>query len=1028
MPVVCAIEPNEGSEPSFGFVVLTTLWAFVRPVLKSKGDHAMGEVTRRDFFKLCGAVAGSVLLPSDRALIQEIPPFPLHKRIGETTSICTYCGVGCGQIVASTDGMLVNIEGDPDHPINQGHLCPKGNALHQLARVGPGANPHRLQQVKYRAPGSQTWETKSWDWAISEIARRIKATRDANWMVEDAEGFVANRTEAIAALGTVFVNSQEAYVLTKLVRSLGIVFNENESRICVTSAVTAGSESVGRGPMTNHWIDLQNSDCIMSIGCNVAETFPVSFRWIDQAREQGAKLISVDPRFTRTSAAADIYVPLRTGADVGLIGGMINYVLENKLYHEEYVREYTDASFLITPEFGFDDGLFAGWDAEKGIYDKSNWRYQTDEGGIPKRDETLEDDSCVFQLLKKHFSRYDADTVSAITGTPKDIFLEACEAFTATGARDKSGAIICSSGAAQHADGTQNVRSYYILQLLLGNIGVAGGGINGIAGASNGLGCTLQGRLFHVLPGNVPMPVAADENLEGYLERVTPPPAIMENVISPWRSRPTHVVSLLKAWYGDAATEANGFGWEYLPRLGGNYSFIPLFEAMRAGTIKGLLAWGMNPAVSGPSSGAVRAALQGLEWLVVVDLCETETAAIWKSPGVDSAENQTEVFLLPAAASLEKEGSLMNSARWMQWRYQAVDPPGEAKSDLWIINRLVLKLKELYAEEGGPHAEAITDLAWNYGDPPDVHMVAKEMNGCELATGALLAGAGALKDDGTTSCGNWLWCGSYTEQGNMMARRDPVDPSGIGLFSSWAWCFPVNRRIMYNRASVDLEGNCWNPDKPVIGWNPASESWVGDVPDGGPPPGAAYPFVMKTHGRACLFGMGRVDGPFPEHYEPWESPVGNPMSSTQSDPLLKTWEEEKGTPEQYPVLATTYRLVEHMHTGTMTRNVPWLVESQPQMFVELSEELAREKGIANGDRVVIESARGAVEAVAVVTKRLRPFAVNGQVVHQIGLPWHWGYMGLSTGDSANLLTARVADTNTMIPAYREFLVDIGKAV
>jgi formate dehydrogenase-N alpha subunit len=987
----------------------------------------MNDVTRRGFFKLSGAVAGSLLLPYERGVIEQIPSFPLHKRIGETITVCTYCGVGCGQIVSAADGKLVNIEGDPDHPISQGRLCPKGVSLHQVSTVGEMPNQYRLQVVKYRAPGGDSWEEKSWDWAIDEIARRIKATRDANWIAEDAEGNSVNRTEAIAALGTVFANSEEAYLLTKLVRSLGVVFNENESRICVTSAVAAGSESVGRGPMTNHWIDLANSDCVMSIGCNMAETFPVAFGWVEEAKERGGKLISVDPRFTRTAAAADIHVPLRTGTDVALIGGMINYVLENELYHEEYVREYTNASFLINEGFGFEDGLFTGWDADKGSYDKSTWQYQTGEDGLPKRDATLQDKDCVFQLLKTHFSRYDPDTVCAITGTPNDVFLEACQAFTATGAPDKAGAIICSSGAAQHAAGTQMVRSYYILQLLLGNIGVAGGGINGIAGASNGLGCTLQGRLFHVLPGDIPMPAAADQSLEAYLGRVTAPAATMEKVISPWTSRPKHLVSLLKAWYGDAATAANGFGWEYLPKLGGNYSFVPLFEAMRSGTIKGLLAWGMNPAVSGPNSGALRAALQELDWLVVADLCETETASIWKSPGVDSAENQTEVFLLPVAASLEKEGSLMNSARWMQWRYRAVDAPGEAKSDLWIINRLLLKLKELYAQEGGPHAEAITSLVWDYGNPPDVHTVAHEMNGYDLATGALLPGSGALKDDGTTSCGNWLWCGSYTEQGNMMARRNPVDASGIGLYSNWAWCFPVNRRIMYNRASVDLEGNPWNPDKPVILWDAGSESWVGDVPDGGPPPGAAYPFVMMPHGRAHLFGMGRVDGPFPEHYEPWESPVSNPMSSTQSDPLLKAWEPESGSRDRYPVLATTYRLVEHMHTGTMTRNSPWLVEAQPEMCVELSAELAAQKGIANGDWVVVESARGEVRAVAVVTRRLRPFQVDGQVVHQIALPWHWGYVGLSTGDSANLLTARVADTNSMIPAYREFLTDIRKA-
>jgi len=968
-----------------------------------------------------------MLLPAGFTLA-DVPRFPLHKAIGETPTICCFCGMGCGAIVASHRGQVLNIEGDPDNPINRGSLCSKGSALSQLGVVDGEGNPRRLTNVLYRAPGGEKWEEKTWEWAIEKIARRMKATRDARWIGKDADGHTVNRTEAIAALGSVFLNSQEAYLLTKLVRALGVVYNENESRICVSSAVAAGGESVGRGPMTNHWIDLRNSDCIMVIGSNAAETFPVSFKWITQAMEQGAKLVSVDPRFTRTSAKADVYVRIRTGTDVAFIGGMIHYALENRLYHQEYVTEYTDATFLVDPDFGFEDGLFTGYDPDKGTYDKSTWQYQLDEKGLPRRDETLQDSNCVFQRLKAHFGRYDLDTVCQITGLPKEAFLKACEAFVATGARGKAGAIICSSGAAEHTNGTQNVRSYYILQLLLGNIGVAGGGVNGIAGASNGLGCTLQGRLFDALPGGIPMPASRDEGLEAYLARATPPPSQMENTISPWTSRPTHVISLLKAWYGDAATEQNQFGWRYLPKIGSNYSFINLLEAMRVGTIEGLLCWGMNPVVSGPNSGMVQEALQKLDWAVVVDLFETETAAFWKGPGVNPSESHTEVFLLPAAASVEKEGSLMNSARWQQWRYKAVDPAGQARSDLWIVDQLMLKLKELYAREGGPNTEAITCLTWNYGTPPDAHKVAQEMNGYDLTTGRLLAGPGELKEDGSTSCGNWLWCGSYTEEGNMMARRDNTDPSGIGLFSNWGWCFPCNRRIMYNRASVDLKGNPWNPEKPVIRWDPAAERWVGDVPDGGQPPGKAYPFIMKPYGRAHLFGMGRVDGPFPEHYEPWESPVSNPLSSIQSDPLLKAWEERRGAREDYPILATTHRLVEHMHAGGLTRNLPWLIELMPQMFVELSEELAAERGIASGDSVMIRSARGEIEAIAIVTKQLHPFNIKGQVVHQVSMPWHWGYAGLCPGDSANLLTARVADGNTMIPEYRAFLVDIRKAV
>jgi formate dehydrogenase-N alpha subunit len=984
------------------------------------------DLTRRDFLKLGGAGASFLLLPRGLPVSKLARQVQLHKPVGETHTICCFCGVGCGAIVAAQGDRVVNVEGDPEHPVNEGSLCSKGMGLAQLNTVDLEVNPSRLQKVRYRAAGSSQWEEVSWDWAIDEIADRIKETRDGSWVAEDADGHTVNRTESIASLGSVFINSEEAYALTKLVRALGIVWNENESRICVTSTVTGGSESVGRGPMTNHWIDLRNSDCIMTIGSNAAETFPLSFNWITKARERGATLISVDPRFTRTSAKADLHVPIRTGTDVALIGGMINYVLENKLYHREYVAEYTNASFLIDPGFGFEDGLFTGYDPQKGTYDKSTWQYQLDEQGLPRRDETLQDPDCVFQLVRSHFSRYDAETVCRVTGAPMDTFLSACQAFGATGARDKAGAIICSSGSAQHTQGTQNARSYYILQLLLGNIGVAGGGVNGIAGASNGLGCTLQGRLFHVLPGNLPMPASGDAGLAPYLQRVTAPPSQMENTISPWTSRPKHVVSLLKAWYGEAATEENEFGWGYLPKLGGDYSFVNIFEAMNEGTIRGLLCWGMNPAVSGPNSGVVRDALAKLDWAVVVDVCETETADLWKAPGVTPSDNQTEVFLLPAAASFEKEGSLMSSARWMQWRYQAVDPPGEARSDLWIIDQLVRKLQSLYAADGGPNAEAITELEWDYGDPADAHRVAQEMNGYDLASGKLLSGLAGLKEDGTTSCGNWLWCGSYTEDGNMMARRDNVDQSGIGLFSSWAWSFPCNRRIMYNRASVDLDGKPWNPDRPVLRWDEESEGWVGDVPDGGSPPGTAYPFIMKPHGRALLFGAGRVDGPLPEHYEPWESPVSNPMSSVQSDPLLKAWEALKGEPDEYPVLATTSRLVEHMHGGGMTRNMPYSVEMMPDMFVEISEELAETEGLTTGDSVIIESARGRIAAVAIVTKRIRPFNIDGQVVHQVAMPWHWGYAGLAPGDSANSLTARVADSNTMIPEYRAFLVRVSK--
>ncbi len=796
--------------------------------------------------------------------------------------------------------------------------------------------------------------------------------------------------------------------------------------------------------MTNHWSDVGNSDCIIMIGANPAENHPAAFGWITEAQNKGAKLISVDPRFTRSSSKADIYAKMRSGTDIAFVGGMIKYVLDDMERHPEnynmvYVTEYTNASFLINTAFkgAADlDGLFSGYSSSKRSYDKSSWQYQVDENGIPRMDKTLKDPNCVFQLLKKHFARYDADMSCKITGTPKDTYLEICRTYAATGKPGKAGTIMYAMGTTQHTNGTQNIRSYAILQLLLGNIGIAGGGINALRGESNVQGSTDMCLLAHILPGYLKQPTNKDTTLQKLLDRVTPKSNDPKSA-NWWQHYPKYMVSLLKAWYGNAATKGNEFGYQYLPKTTkpyNDYSHIGLFEAMSDGIIKGLMCWGQNPAVGGPDANLERKALEKLDWLVAVDLWETETATFWKRPGVDPKAINTEVFLLPAAASFEKEGSVTNSGRWSQWRYKAVNPPGDAEDDLWILNRLVVELKELYTVHGGPNAEAITKLAWAYGDPPDPHKVAKEINGYDLTTGKLLPSFGKLKDDGTTSSGNWLYCASYTEEGNMAARRDATPgPFNIGLSPNWGWCWPVNRRIIYNRASVDLNGVPWDKEHPVIWWQ--NGEWMGDVPDGGWPPMAVdpektrYAFIMKPEGHARLFGMGRADGPFPEHYEPWESPVKNMLSGTQNDPALLKGASagEPGDPTKYPIVATTYRLSEHWQAGQMTRNLPWLVELMPEMFVELSEELAAEKGIVNGGKVIVESARGQVKAVAIVTKRFQPFQINGTVVHEIGLPWHWGYTGLSKGDSANLLTPHVGDANTMIPEYKAFLCNVRRA-
>jgi formate dehydrogenase major subunit len=804
--------------------------------------------------------------------------------------------------------------------------------------------------------------------------------------------------------------------------------------------------------MTNHWIDLRNADCIMIIGSNAAENHPISFKWVTKAIERGAKLISVDPRFTRTSSKADIYAPIRSGTDIAFMGGIINYVLTDMEknpgnYNMEYVTQYTNAAFIVNPSFKFNDGLFG--EVKNGKYtatSKNTWKYA--DTSTPATDPTLKDPNCVFQLLKKHFSRYDADTVCNITGTPKDVYLQVCQTYTATGQKGKAGTIMYAMGTTQHTYGTQNIRTYAILQLLLGNMGVAGGGINALRGTSNVQGSTDMCLLAHILPGYLNVPMEGDTDLEAYIKRsgknpdatITPLGLAGDKSSNWWGNSKKYVVSLLKAWYGNAATKYNDFCFHNLPKCdpAKNYTHIGMFEAMGEGKIKGLWVWGQNPAVGGPNSNGEREALGNLDWLVVTDIWMNETAEFWKRPWVNPSDINTEVFVLPAACSYEKEGSISNSGRWAQWRYKAMEPPGEAMADLEIMNLLMLKLKELYeADKAAPGREAITDLEWNYGTITS-DMVAKEVNGYDLTTGKLVVNFVKLKDDGTTTSGNWLYCNQYTEEeGNKCKSRNPVDahPKQIGLYSNWSWCWPLNRRIIYNRASVDLNGAPWDKEHPVI--SRVDSKWEGDVPDGGWPPinqaakGEKYlPFIMKPEGVARIWGYGRAEGPLPEVYEPWESPLDeNLMSGTKTNPcaFIGKYRNLRGTPDQYPYVGTTYRCTEHWQTGIMTRNLPWLVELMPEMFVELSDELAAEKGIEGGDKVIVSSARGEIEAKAVVTKRFQPLKVGGKTIHHIGVLNHWGYSGMSKGDSGNVLTPHVGDANTTIPEYKTFLCNIRKA-
>lgn len=818
--------------------------------------------------------------------------------------------------------------------------------------------------------------------------------------------------------------------------------------------------------MTNQYTDLKNADVILVMGSNPAENHPIAMRWIMKAKEQrGTKLIVIDPKFTRTASKADLYIHLRPGTDIVLLGGLIKYIIDNNLYFRDYVINYTDAPFLVNPDFKLPDeldGVFSGYDEGIRKYDRSTWAYQLDEKGIPKKDLTLENPWCVLQLLKRHFSRYTIDMVSNITGAPKNKIAECYKIISSTGRPDKVATVCYAMGWTQHTVGVQNVRAFAIVQLLLGNVGLAGGGINALRGESNVQGSTDQGLLYDFLPGYNPTPMASDVNLEKYIEKYTPI-TYEPKSLNWWSNRSKYIVSYLKALYGEHATKENDFCYSYLPKRDDEQScsWLEIFDQMYKGKIKGFFAWGQNPACSSGNAGKVRDSLAKLDWLVCVNLWDNETASFWRGPGMDPKTIKTEVFFLPCASFLEKEGSATNSGRIVQWRYKAINPPGKCLSDAEIINKLYFKLKRLYEKEKGAFPEPILKLAWEYGKRDkngeikkvDIGKISKEMNGYftsdipkhpidkkSYKKGQQVPSFLLLKDDGTTACGNWLYCGSHTEAGNMKKRRGKDDPTGLGLFHNWAWAWPLNRRILYNRASVDPYGNPWDPKRAVIIWDSLNKRWIGDVPDESSPPlnyeGGKLPFIMKPLGVGTLFGLGLADGPFPVHYEALECPLHeNPLyRKHRINPIIKLFETEADPfvfcDIRYPYIGTTYRVTEHWQTGVITRNIDWLREMQPQMFAEIDPLLAKERGIKSGDKVIVSSARGEISAVAIVTPRLKPFIIFGEIIHMVGLPIHFGWRfpeDASGGDSANILTPAVGDANTLTPETKTFMVNIKKA-
>ena len=808
--------------------------------------------------------------------------------------------------------------------------------------------------------------------------------------------------------------------------------------------------------MTNHWVDIKNADIVLIIGGNAAEAHPCGFKWVTEAKAHNkARLIVVDPRFTRSASVADVYAPIRTGTDMVFLGGVISYLLAKDQIQHEYVKNYTDFTFIVREDFAFNEGLYSGYDAEKRSYDKTTWDYEIGADGYVKSDPTLAHPRCVYQLMKQHYARYTPEMVARVCGTPQEKFLQICEMIGSTATPTRAMTIMYALGWTQHSVGSQMIRHGAMVQLLLGNIGIAGGGMNALRGHSNIQGLTDLGLMSDLLTGYLTLPKEPEQSYDQYIAARAFKP-LRPNQLSYWQNYDKFFVSLMKAWWGEAATAENHWGYDYLPKLDKLYDMLQAFELMHQGQMNGYICQGFNPLAAAPNKAKMNAALAKLKFLVIMDPLATETSEFWRNFGehndVDSAQIKTEVFRLPTSCFAEEEGALTNSSRWLQWHWKGAEPPGEARSDIDIMSGLFTRIRALYQSEGGALPDPIMKLSWPYAHPdtPTPAELAREYSGKALKdladpkdatkitrkAGEQLAGFAELRNDGTTASGCWIFCGAWGPNGNLMARRDNSDPTGIGQTINWAFAWPANRRVLYNRASCDLDGKPFNGARALVSWN--GTAWGGaDIPDfkaDEDPTHGMGPFIMNPEGVARFFARKNMaEGPFPEHYEPFETPLAkNPLSPNEpralSNPAARVFADDRkafGKAEEFPHAATTYRLTEHFHYWTKHVRLNAII--QPEQFVEIGDALGKELGISSGDTVKVSSNRGYIKAIAVVTKRLKVLEIEGKPLHHVGIPIHWGFKGLAKpGYLANTLTPVVGDGNSQTPEFKSFLVKVEK--
>ncbi|MDR0807310.1 MAG: formate dehydrogenase-N subunit alpha [Enterobacteriaceae bacterium] len=1016
----------------------------------------MRNISRRQFFRICASgMAGTTVAALGFAPSLALAETRQYKllRSQETRNNCTYCSVGCGILIYSRgDGAknatssIFHIEGDPDHPVSRGSLCPKGAGVLDYIH-----SEQRLKYPEYRAPGSDKWQRISWEEAISRITRLMKDDRDANFQTINADGTTVNRWLTTSMLCSSAASNETGVLDQKFARSLGMLAVENQARLCHGPTVSALAPSFGRGAMTNNWNDIKNANVILIMGGNPAEAHPVGFKWVVEAKiHNNAKVIVVDPRFNRSASAADMYAPVRAGSDAAFLLGIVNYLMTHDKVHHEYVKAYTNASLIVREDYRFDEGLFSGYDEPNRKYDKSSWSYELDENGYAKRDDSFTHPRCVWNLLKNHVSRYTPEMVENLCGTRKEDFLTICGDLASTCVPDRTTSILYALGWTHHTNGAQIIRCSAMIQLLLGNIGMIGGGINALRGHSNVQGFTDLGLLSQSLPAYLSLPSEKQATIDTYLQQQTPVAQLADQV-NFWQNTPKFFVSFLKSFFGENARADNNWGYDWLPKWDKNYDCMTQAEMMTQGKFNGCIVQGFNPLAAFPDKNKAFRAFAKLKYLVVIDPLSTETASFWQNHGepndVDPSQIQTEVFRLPSSCFAEENGSIANSSRWLQWHWAAARPPAEAWHDGKILGNLFMRLRDLYRKEGGATPEPLLNTRWEYTDPydPAPEEVAQESNGYAVedlldSNGTVLVKKGQqlssfaqLRNDGSTASFCWIYTGCWTEKGNQMALRDNSDPTGLGAISGWSWAWPLNRRILYNRASADPQGKAWAPERKLIEWNGAQ--WTGiDVPDypvTTPPEKNTGPFIMLPDGMGHLFSLDKLaDGPFPEHYEPTESPIGtNPLHpAVVSSPVSRIFTSDKpamGKADKFPYVATSYSITELFRHWTKHALLNAIV--QPEQFVEIGMELASDKGITAGDEVRVSSQRGYIKAKAVVSKRIPRLTINGKTVDTIGVPCHWGFEGTTRkGFLANTLTPSVGDANSQTPEYKAFLVNVEK--